>query len=484
MRFLLQIAVASAACALTGCTEEATGPLRIAAIDDTAGLVNPNRVAVGPGSALVLEAAAQGLVRFDAAGEIEPGLAQSWIVSDDGRRYTFRLRRTTWSTGGDVTAAQVVERLQAALSRASRNPLKPVLGAIDEIEAMTDQVLEIRLLAPRRNFLQLLAQPEMALLRNGAGTGPYRITNNAAGLLRLEPPPFDEEEEQPAEEAPPHLLVEAATTAHALAHFGSGETDLVLGGTLNDLPLLAAARINRDRVVHDPALGLFGFSFANAENVLAEPSIRQALAMAIDRDSIAAAFAAPNLRPSIALLPRGPAEFAQPNLPQWGALTLPQRREVAAAAIAELGSEQPLRLRVAMPDGHGYRVLFAHLRRDWRAIGVDPVRVPAGASADLNLIDQVAPAELSSWYLRHFTCQASAVCDAAADAALAVARTTGDPLNRQRLLAEADRILIGATVFIPILQPVRWSARSERLTGLRPNIFARHAPTELIRPRN
>ena len=88
-----------------------------------------------PPSAFLIEAVAQGLVRFDAAGEIEPALAQSWIVSDDGLRYTFRLRRAQWADGGRVTAEQVAARLRAALSRASRNPLKPVLGAIDDDRA-------------------------------------------------------------------------------------------------------------------------------------------------------------------------------------------------------------------------------------------------------------------------------------------------------------------------------------------------------------
>ena len=88
-----------------------------------------------PPSAFLTEAIAQGLVRFDAAGEIEPALAQSWIVSDDGLRYTFRIRRAHWADGSPVTAQQVAARLRAALSRASRNPLKPVLGAVDDDRA-------------------------------------------------------------------------------------------------------------------------------------------------------------------------------------------------------------------------------------------------------------------------------------------------------------------------------------------------------------
>ena len=40
---------------------------------------------------------------------------------------------------------------------------------------MTDRVIEIRLRAPRPNLLQLLAQPQLSIIREGQGTGPFRI---------------------------------------------------------------------------------------------------------------------------------------------------------------------------------------------------------------------------------------------------------------------------------------------------------------------
>ncbi|HEX8527696.1 ABC transporter substrate-binding protein, partial [Allosphingosinicella sp.] len=149
---------------VSACTEPESGPVTVAAIGTAPVLVNPNLQPLDPPSAILIEGVAQGLVRFNSEGEIEPALAQSWIVSDDGLRYTFRIRRTQWSNGGRVTAQQVVARLRAAVSPASRNPLKPILGLIAEMEPMTDEVLEIALRAPRPHFLELLAQPEAAIL--------------------------------------------------------------------------------------------------------------------------------------------------------------------------------------------------------------------------------------------------------------------------------------------------------------------------------
>ncbi len=467
---------------LAGCGDRASGPLKVTAIGPQPTLINPNLQPVAAPSAMLLETVAQGLVRFDAAGEIEPALAQSWIVSDDGRRYTFRLRRALWARGERVTAEQVVGRLQAALSRASRNRLKSVLGVVEDVEAMTDQVLEIRLANPRANFLQLLAQPEMAIIADNEGTGPYRMGGRVDGALRLVPPP--EDEEAPEDEAGVEIHLAGAAPALAVARFRDGGADFVTGGTAGDLPTLRAAEIPQGQIAFDPTLGLFGLVFQSAQGPLADPTVRRALSMAIDRAAILERFQVPNWQPRTGLLPTGLDEVPAPAAPDWANLAFPQRRELATLAIAGLDLDSPLRLRVAMPDRPGYRILFAHLRRDWRMIGVQVERVAANAAAELRLIDEVAPARLATWYLRPFMCPASPVCDQEVTGLLEAARATGDAAERRALLAQADQALTNGTMFIPIANPVRWSLRTQRLTGFRTNMFARHPPFELIQARN
>ncbi len=463
---------------LAGCGEPKTGPVEISAIGPSPKMVNPNLQPLEPPTSLLVEAVAQGLVRFDSAGEIEPALAQSWIVSDDGLRYTFRLSRTNWSGAGRVTAPQVVARLRAVLSRASRNPLKPVLGAVDDIVAMTDEVLEISLRAPRPNFLQLLAQPEMGVLLNGRGSGPYLIARSGPdGILLISPPSDPEEEEQGSVQ--PDLLLRGEPAAMAIARFAEGETDAVFGGTLGDLPIARAANAGA-RLQFDPVSGLFGLAFASADGPLADAAVRQALSMTIDRASIVADLAVPGQSERTSLLPQGVQELPAPSRPGWADSPLPMRRELASRTIASLQLVTPLRLRVAIPDSPGYRLLFARLRHDWSLIGVEARRVEPGAAADLRLVDDVAPAMLASWYLRHFTCAESAICDPAADLAMEAARTAATPAERRTQLVAAAGILTGLTPFIPLASPVRWSLVSQRLTGFRTNPLGRHPPAELI----
>jgi peptide/nickel transport system substrate-binding protein len=461
-----------------GCGREETGPVTVSVIGGAPRLSNPNLAALDAPSAYLLDTAAQGLVRFDAAGEIEPALAQSWAVLDDGLRYTFRIRRTEWIGGGRVTAAQVVARLRAATSRSSRNSLKPILGLIDSIEPMTDEVLEFTLKAPRPHFLQLLAQPEMAVLLDGRGTGPRLATPRADGSVLLAVPP-PEDEEDPETEAPP-VALRGERASLAVARFAAGGADLVTGGTAGDLPVVRAARLPAAALQFDPVEGLFGLVFERADGAFADPASRRALSMAVDRDSIAEALAVPGLAARTALLPSGLQEVGQPATPDWAAAPLVLRRQEAARVLAGLGEGEPLRLRVAMPEGPGYRLIFAHLKRDWRAVGVEAERVALGMEAELRFVDLPAPAFMTAWYLRNFTCDLVPVCSAEADEALALARENPNVAERRAQLALADALLRDTVSFIPIASPIRWNLVSPRMTGFRRNPFARHALGELI----
>jgi peptide/nickel transport system substrate-binding protein len=477
----IRAGLAAALLGLAACGAPESGPIEASAIGGPPRLVNPNLEPLDPPSAFLADAVAQGLVRFNAAGEIEPALAQSWIISDDGSRYTFRLRRTSWANGGRVTAYQVAARLRAALGRASRNALKPVLGAISGIEPMTDEVLEISLRGPRPFFLQLLAHPELAIIQQGVGTGPYRLVpGSAGGGVRLQRPRTEDDD---SDEGAPTLLLRGERAALAVARFAQGRRVLVVGGTIGDLPLARAADLPAGAFVFDPVSGLFGLAFTAREGPLADPAVRRALAMAIDRQGLAAALGAPGLAPRTALVSGDVQELPNVTQPDWAAAPQEQRRAAAAQAIAALGLEAPPRLRIAMPPGPGYRLIFAHLRRDWRLIGVEAILVGPAEPADLRFVDEVAPANLASWYLRHFTCEVSAVCDPAADAALLAARLAARPAERHAQFAIAEGILTGLTPFIPLTQPVRWSLVPRRLTGFRPNPFARHSAVNLIAER-
>src|SRR3546814_17057330 len=59
-------------------------------------LSDPARQALGRPSQMLMAGVARGLVRLDATGQVEPGIAERWIVIDDGMSYIFRIGDVTW----------------------------------------------------------------------------------------------------------------------------------------------------------------------------------------------------------------------------------------------------------------------------------------------------------------------------------------------------------------------------------------------------
>ena len=61
-----------------------------------------------------------GLTTFNARGEIVPGAALSWSTSEDGLRWTFKLREgLKWSDGQPLTAADFVYSFRRLLDPAT-----------------------------------------------------------------------------------------------------------------------------------------------------------------------------------------------------------------------------------------------------------------------------------------------------------------------------------------------------------------------------
>lgn len=463
-----------AALAACGGTSERTddAPVVVSAIGADAVLAEPKADLDTP-SRILLGATAQGLVRFDATGQIEPGLAERWIVIDEGRSFIFRLRDAQWSDGERVSAAQVVRALRRAASPASRNALAPFLAVIDEIVEMTPQVIEVRLKHPRPDLLKLFAQPELAVYRTitDAGSGPFRITQRDDHEVLLRPvrdfPVTDADEPAPQET----LALRGERAGLALARFKDGKSDLVLGGTVADWPLVAVADLPPASVRTDPAIGLFGLAVIERSGFLTDAANRQALSMAIDRDALTAAIK-PDWKGVDTLLPAQLDSAAAPVRPEWAGMTLAERRASARARVAayQRAHPGPVTLRLALPSGPGGTLLWAHLAASMRSIGAQPVRVGIADPADLRLIDAVAPHDSGRW----FVATACVTCSETAARLIQAGRDAIDLPARAQRIAEAEAALGADAAYIPIAQPLRWSIVALRLPAWQGNSRAWH----------
>jgi peptide/nickel transport system substrate-binding protein len=477
---------------LAGCGKQPPAEVRVAVIGD--GPLNLGDALAPPATeaqATLRLAIAQGLVRFDSDGQVESGLAERWNVSDDGLSYIFRLASGQWPDGRKIMARDVVRILTRQIRSNREHPTREALGAVAEVVAMTDRVIEIRLRAPRPNLLPLLAQPEFALIREGVGSGPFAPAEPA-------------EDAEPKDDAKPgpaatvrltrslrgvdgdpatreDVSLTALPAARAIAAFAANRLDVVLGGTVTDLPLTRRVKLDRGTLRFDPAAGLFGLAPVRANGPLAEPDIRHLLGEAIDRPALIAALRVPGLGPRATLLEAGLDGLVDPAQPAWMAQPLAERRPALTAEARRLfGETERPKLIVALPEGPGGDLIFARLFADWGAIGIGVERASRGRPADLRLIDSVAPSTSPAWYLRQFRCAATPICVKAADELLQAAREAPIAAQRAALFAQVATMFDEAALFIPLAAPVRWSLVGDRANGFKENRFARHPLTGIV----
>ena len=477
-RRLSLLVLASLALGPGACRDHNAGAVKVVVVGGAPRLRDPATAPLSAPDAVLLGTTAQGLVRFDATGNIVGGLAESWAVTDDGLSYIFRLAAGTWPNGRKITAEQVARTLKRSLANSSVNPLKDTLGAVDDIVAMTDKVIEIRLRAPRPNLLALLAQPEFAVVRNGAGGGPFVIeaTRGQPGELRLTRELVSVDEETTTRQ---ELQLSGATAEKAVQLFAGGGADLVLGGTYADLPFAQRIKLPRGSLRFDPASGLFGLVPTRAAGTLADPGVRQLLSQAIDRDALMDAMRVPGLAARATVLEPGLEGLGPPVAPAWTATPLVQRRPgLAAESQRQFGAEKPV-VRIFLPTGPGADILFDRLKFDWGILGIDVQRAANVAASDLKLVDSVAPSSSPAWFLRQFRCGVAPICNADADELLDAARDTLIPAQRSALLAQAAAKIDEVQLFIPLTAPVRWSLVSTRVQGFAGNRYARHTLTDL-----
>ncbi len=468
---------------LSGCSQDAGGPVTVSVIGSAADFTDPLDRLPDPGAKLIMEATAQGLVAFDASGEILPALAQRWIVEDDGRSYIFRLRRATWPDGDKVTAGDIARLLTARIESLRQVDPDGPLQAVEKVVPMTGEVIEIRLSAPRPYLLQLLAQPQMGLLSRAGGTGPYRRTRWGKGLALTPVSSVTDEGEERSPPASQKRILRAERAALAIIRFREGKAAMVLGGRFADLPLLLPAGIDRDAVRIDPAQGLLGLAVTGDGPLLNDDGVRRAINMAVDRSQLPTLFPLGGWAITEQILPTQMDLPVPPARPDWADLSQEDRWAQAAAVITRWRSEHgdPPALRVALPEGPGATMLFGLLRHDLGLIGLQVQRVALKENADLRLVDEVAAYDSALWYLGRIGCARKVHCSDLAEAQLQGASLSTTLAERLARVAEAANLMQAHNGYIALGAPIRWSLVSRRLTGFLPSPRARHPLNHLFR---
>ncbi|WP_299618963.1 ABC transporter substrate-binding protein [Pelagibius sp.] len=243
-----------------------------------------------------------GLVRYkDGTLEVEPSLASSWSISEDGTEYTFELRQgVTFHDGTPVNAAAVEFNFDRMLDEShpfhdtGPFPLSFFFSAVEDVEALDDDTVKFTLNAPYAPFLSNLAYPTGLIVspeavkthgadfgRNPAGSGPFKFaeweSNAKVVVVRNE----DYWGGAPSLEA---IVFRPITDANTrVAEMLSGGIDIMV-----EVPPDSVATFDGNGFqLHEQAGPHLWFLILNAkEGPFADKRVRQAVNYAIDKKAL------------------------------------------------------------------------------------------------------------------------------------------------------------------------------------------------------
>ena len=126
----------------------------------------------------------ENLVQLDQKGNIVPGLAESWDVSEDGLTYTFHLRDGATFTNGEEFTAEDAKFSIEAVKKDWTVSLKSAMDVVDTVQAVSPTELKVTLARPSNDWLYRMTTRIGAmfdqkgtadLATQPIGTGPYQL---------------------------------------------------------------------------------------------------------------------------------------------------------------------------------------------------------------------------------------------------------------------------------------------------------------------
>ncbi len=295
-------------------------------VRDFSTLTKPSLDPAQPAWIFVTEQIFEGLVRFDNKLDIVPSLAEYWIVSENGLRMTFILKRgVKFHHGREMDAQDVKYSFERLLRKETQSPYarfftSKVVGAAEFLEGRTPEVagfktpekfvFEVHWIKPDVSALSLLAMsfckilPRDLLEEQGrdffwkpVGTGAFRFANwvrsprldIVGARIERNPSYHGRRAYLEAIEYSPHFTVD---------HFMDGEVDV--------LPFLSDRLANSGcQVIQGGGSRLTLLMLSCQNPPLDRAVVRKAIAAGLDKDRLVQGLRAGDriLRPTANIIP-------------------------------------------------------------------------------------------------------------------------------------------------------------------------------------
>ncbi|ENM5724176.1 oligopeptide ABC transporter substrate-binding protein OppA [Vibrio mimicus] len=442
----------------------------------------------------------EGLVNQDANGNVVPGAAESWETTDN-KTFTFHIRKDAkWSNGDPVTAHDFVYSFQRAVDPATASPYswymeytkmknakEIIAGEKDKstlgIKAVDDKTLVVELESAVPYFVMMMGHTTVKPIHkatvekfgeqwtkpeNYVGNGAYSLDKWVVNeRLELKRNPQYWDDKNTVLNKVTYLPIENQVAE--MNRFLSGEIQIT-----NELPLEHFKRLKKE---HPEAVQVQGqlctyyYGFNTAKAPFDDVRVRQALSYAIDRDVISDAILGQGQKPAYFLTPEITAGFS-PEMPTYGKMTQKERIAEAKKLLEAAGysKSNPLKFTLLYNTSENHKKIATAIQSMWKtALGVDIAlenqewktfldtrrqgnfdATRAGWCGDYNEASSFLTLMLSS-----NSSNDSKYHNAEYDATLEKAMTSTSEEERQKLYADAEKLLARDMPIAPIYQYVR-----------------------------
>jgi len=462
----------------------------------------------------------EGLLGFTPDGKLRAAAAERWDVSDDGQEYTFWLRQDArWSNGEPLTAEdfvysfrRLVDPATAAIYVQSVGDIENAAGIIAGdlepaslgVAAINDHELQIRLDHAVPYFLSLLTHPSTfpvyrssvelhgdahARAGNLVSNGAYKLQDWRVGsYIELTRNEHYWNNAETAIDRVFHYVTSEPMSE--LNRFRAGELD-----TTRTIPPDSFKQMKKERpdeVRTSPSLAVYyyGFNMTRAE-LAGNPKMRQALSMAIDRETIANDVMGRGETPAYGWVPDGTANYT-PRRFSYATQTREERHRTAKQLYREagFGVDNPLTIELRYNTSDTQQRIAAAVQAMWKnVLGVETTLINEEFQVMLANITQKKVTQIfrMTWsgdYNDAHTFLATLESDNPSnltgyqseeyDSLMESAAAQTDPDRRKVFLAEAEGVMLRDHPLIPLYFYVNKSMVSKRVKGWGDNVLNYH----------
>ena len=457
----------------------------------------------------------EGLVVLDPKGNVAPGVAESWSVTEDGLSYRFKLRANArWSNGDPVTAGDFVFSLRRVedpktISREAevlypiKNAEEVNTGKLDVtalgVAAPDERTVEITLKSQTPCFLQVLVlEQAMPVHEKTARLGedwakPGRtVSNGAYRLDDWKPSSHIRIVKNPHYWNAGKVAIEAVVfdptdnLATVLKRYRAGEFDIVYENLPNDQ--IGWLRQNMPKELRiAPFAKIDYYVFNTTKPPFNDQRVRQALAMAIDREVLVEKIIGAGDLPAYGWIPDGIANYISQKV-NWARMSQADRDAAAIKLMTEAGygPKKPLNVRFAYPTSENRKRIAVVIAAMWKKLGVtvelanaeQQVHIANVRRGDFEIGSMAWSADYNDaqdfmflWQTSTKLLNTARFSNTDYDRLMDESSVTSDQGKRARLLQQAEQVLLREMPVLPLYFQVSKNLVSTRVKGWEDNLL-------------